>query len=183
MAPESGVRRRQLLLAAVVIALGVVLYAVWPRPTAPVVRTSNTRGAARQTPGGGSISAPDVHLEELDADRPKPDGVDRNLFRFRTAPVEPKPPAPPPVEQQAPPKPVVPPAPTTQTIPLRFIGVLKMPNGRLQAILSDDRRVVYYGFEGAEIDGRYRILRITEDTIEMAYLDGRGRQTFRLPPS
>jgi hypothetical protein len=39
------------------------------------------------------------------------------------------------------------------------------------------------GFEGDVILGQYRIVRIAADSIEMAYLDGRGRQTIRLPGS
>jgi hypothetical protein len=35
------------------------------------------------------------------------------------------------------------------------------------------------GKEGDTIEGRYRILRVTESSVEMVYLDGRGRQTLR----
>jgi hypothetical protein len=54
----------------------------------------------------------------------------------------------------------------------------KKPVGRL-AILSDGRGV-YYGHEGEIIEGRYRILRIGVESVDLAYLDGRGRQTIRL---
>ena len=37
-----------------------------------------------------------------------------------------------------------------------------------------------HGKEGDIIDGRYRILKIGTESIEIAYLDGRGRQTIRL---
>ena len=37
-----------------------------------------------------------------------------------------------------------------------------------------------HGKEGDIIDGRYRILKIGTESIEMAYVDGRGRQTIRL---
>jgi hypothetical protein len=37
-----------------------------------------------------------------------------------------------------------------------------------------------YGKEGDVIDGRYRIVRIGVESIELTYLDGRGRQTIRL---
>jgi hypothetical protein len=37
-----------------------------------------------------------------------------------------------------------------------------------------------YGKEGDIIDGRYRIVRIGAESIELTYLDGRGRQTIRL---
>ena len=47
------------------------------------------------------------------------------------------------------------------------------------AVLSDGRNVMS-GREGGEIDGRYRIVRIGEESIQLEYLDGRGRQTIRL---
>jgi hypothetical protein len=181
---ESSRGRRQLLLAAVVIALGAGIYAMWPRPTAPAATASNRRGAAQQGQNAESVSAPDVHLDALEAERPKPDGANRNLFRFRPLPAPPKPPAPPENQQTqtAPPKPVPPTAPGVGPIPFRFIGVMTMPDKKKVAILRDDRGV-YYGAEGAEIDGRYKILRIGEESIEMAYLDGKGRQTLRLSGS
>jgi hypothetical protein len=48
------------------------------------------------------------------------------------------------------------------------------------AILSDGRGNVFYGKEGDIIEGRYRVLRVGADTVELSYLDGRGRQTIRL---
>lgn len=186
MASETGARRRQLLLAALVVVMGVVIYALWPRgPALPASRASNSRGAARAAATGEQVEAPDVRLEALEAERPKPEGADRNLFRFRPPPAPPKPPAPPPstVQQAPPPVPTAPPAPVVPPIPLKFIGVLTLPDGRKQAILSDDSRRVYYGVEGQEVDGRYKILRVGEESIDLAYLDGRGRQTLRLAGS
>jgi hypothetical protein len=49
------------------------------------------------------------------------------------------------------------------------------------AVLSvGDGRSPLHGKEGDIIDGRYRILKIGTESIDMAYLDGRGRQTIRL---
>ena len=39
------------------------------------------------------------------------------------------------------------------------------------------------GKEGATILGRYKIVRIGEESIELAYLDGRGRTTIRMTGS
>jgi hypothetical protein len=39
---------------------------------------------------------------------------------------------------------------------------------------------MFHGYEGAIIDGRYRIVRIGVESIEMTYVDGGGRQTIRL---
>ena len=50
------------------------------------------------------------------------------------------------------------------------------------AMLTDGRGV-YYGAEGAVIEGQYRIVRIRMDAVEMTYLDGRGRRTIPLSGS
>jgi hypothetical protein len=49
-------------------------------------------------------------------------------------------------------------------------------------VLSDGRNV-FYGREGDIIEGRYRILRIGVESIEMTYVDGGGQQTIRLTGS
>ena len=53
-----------------------------------------------------------------------------------------------------------------------------MPNDRG----SQRRRpaTCYQAAKADIIEGRYRILQIGVESIEMAYLDGRGRQTIRL---
>jgi len=78
-----------------------------------------------------------------------------------------------------PPVPTGPPPPPPIT--LRFIGLIEAPprTGRV-ALLSDGRGGLMYGREGDTIEGRYRMLRVGTDSIEMAYVDGRGRQTIRL---
>jgi hypothetical protein len=47
------------------------------------------------------------------------------------------------------------------------------------AVLSDGK-FVYYGREGDIIEGRYRVVKIGEESIQVEHLDGRGRQTIRL---
>jgi hypothetical protein len=67
-------------------------------------------------------------------------------------------------------------------IPLKFIGLLQSEHTPRMAILSDGRGPIY-GREGDAVLGQYRILHITGESIEIAYLDGRGRQTIRLSGS
>ena len=69
-------------------------------------------------------------------------------------------------------------------ITLKFIGVIDMPPpAQRVAVLSDGRGAPVYGHEGETVLGQYRILRIGAESIEMSYLDGRGRQTIRLSGS
>jgi hypothetical protein len=192
-------RRRQLILAALVVVLVGVIYRLWtattPPPAAASNRSAGGAAAARsQTTGRGGrgaaddtgIQAPDVHLEALHAERPKPGAAERNLFRFK--PKAPPPPPPPPPrgpEVIAPPPPPPPPPgpPPAPPITLKFIGILDVP-GRNQKIAAlSDGRNTFHGVEGDIIEGRYRILKIGVESIEIAYVDGRGRQTIRLTGS
>jgi hypothetical protein len=181
-------RRTTVLAGALVIAL-VVATVVWTSggSTNSPASAPPPRAAAPAAQGRGS--APDapahVNLEALESPRGQPADAGRNPFRFE-GPTAPKPAegessAPPqPVNATpmmvAPPTPVVPPPPP---IPLKFIGIVTQGAKRL-AVLSDGRSTPQSGEEGAIILGQYRILKIGNESIEMAYVDGRGRQTIRL---
>ena len=66
---------------------------------------------------------------------------------------------------------------------LKFIGALEPANEAEDRGAERRPGQSVYGKEGDIIEGRYRILRIGAESIEMAYLDGRGRQTIRLSGS
>ena len=181
-------RRKQLLAGGLLVVLVVVMYRAWVSTSAPpVVATSSGRAAGPATAASRSVPAlppaPDVHLQSLEAERPKPVASERNLFRFKARLPLTRPPAqsglmPPsssaPV-QTGPPTPAGPPP-----ITLKFIGIVEAPEEtRKIAVLSDGRNV-FHGHEGDIIEGQFRILRIGAESIEMAYVDGRGRQTIRL---
>jgi hypothetical protein len=51
------------------------------------------------------------------------------------------------------------------------------------AVFSDGKGLPQYGKEGDIILGQFRIVHIGTESIEMSYLDGRGRQTIRLTGS
>jgi hypothetical protein len=80
-----------------------------------------------------------------------------------TVPEAPMPPQPPPVPP----------------IPYRFIGVLSGAGPGRIAVLTDGKTVVH-GRVGQEVEGRYRIVHIGEESIQIEHIDGRGRQTLRL---
>lgn len=182
MPPE---RRRQILLALLTVVLAAVIYVRWPQTADRATATSNHPGAARPPASASGSTAPDVHLKSLEAEHAKPGEVERNLFRFRPKPSPP--PAPRPTVAMPPPQPVVPsgppPPPPLPPIALKFIGLLETGNAQRIAILSDGRGAPLYGKEGDTVLGQYKILRIGVESIELAYLDGRGRQTIRLSGS
>jgi hypothetical protein len=187
-----GEAQRAWILAALALALGTVVYREWPATSAPAPATSN-RGEAATSPARSAPSqavptgpaAPDVHLAALAGNRVTPVRQERNLFRFKTKAA---PPAPLPPPQMASPAPVRtgPPGPAAPPpISLKFIGVLDTGEQKPKiAILSDSAGHVFYGTEGGPaIEGRYRILKVGAESIEMSYLDGRGRTTLRLSGS
>lgn len=178
-------RRNRLLLGALVVVLAVVLFRAFTTPAPPP--PTGQRAAARSDGTTAPEAAPDVHLEALEAERPAPSGSERNLFRFgrRT-------PAPgsgaassAEINDAPPPGPfATPPVAAAAGIPLKFIGIVeRTEHGDKIAILSDGRGVPFHGREGDVVAGRYRILRIGAESIEMANLDGGGRQTIRLSGS
>lgn len=183
MAPKT--QKQLLLLAVLTVVLGGVAWYRYAPATAepPVVaskeKSSTKRGAAS---AGPRTTAPDVHLEALDAKAGQLETTNRNPFRFKPKP--PPPPPPPPVV--APPLPVAPPAPAGPPPPpplppitLKFVGFV-VQNGQKVAMLNDGQGHPMGGREGDVIEGRYRIIRIGVESIELSYLDGRGRQTIRM---
>jgi len=169
-------RRRALIaLLAVLVAVGVWQ---WAGTGAPV---ESVAAAARRAAAPPPAPPADVRLEDLGRPQAPPDGASRNPFTFGARPVVAAPAAP--RRESAPTAPVVfapagpPPLPP---IPFKFIGLVEGAAGARIAVLSDSRGLVVHGGEGAIIDGRFRILAIGAESIDIAYADGRGRQTLRL---
>jgi hypothetical protein len=174
----SAEQQRRALLGALVL-LGVIVawqYLGSSPPADPVA-------AAARRPVTTAPPAPaDVQIEALGAPAAAPVGPTRNPFVFAAREVAPPPSAPRgPAEPIAPPVVAPPGPPPLPPIPLKFIGVVEgAASGSRIAVLSDTRGLVVHGREGAIIDGRFRILAIGAESIDIAYADGRGRQTLRL---
>jgi hypothetical protein len=180
-------RRTLGLAAALIVAIGALVVvrsmddppANPPRRNAPPGRPGRTAAQAATDP------APSVKLDQLARNRDEPADSARNPFRFRPKP----PPSPPPAAAVTPTPagkpgsiggPVAPaPPPGPPPITLKFIGIVEKADGTRIAVLSDGKRP-FYGVDGQEIDGQYKILKIGLESLEIAYIDGRGRQTLRL---
>ena len=179
-----AVDRRQLLLGGVlVILIAVAAWQFWP--SEPAAASAPVPAAARNrqgTPGGAPKPVDPVKLGTLTGSRSDPGEASRNPFRFqpRAAPPPPRPELRPPgqVPLTAPPAPAGP--PPLPPIALKLIGVVERANGVKWAVLSDGKSAPMYGKEGEIIDGRYVIVKIGDESIEMTYADGRGRQVIRL---
>jgi hypothetical protein len=195
MAAES---RKQLPL--LVGLLAVLLIVLWwqfggstpaPVATTPAARPAAPPAAPGRAPAAASTAelfARGVALARLSEDRPAPEEGGRDPFRTgvsspsagpagggSTAP--PGPVVPPPVTPNVPLQPAGP--PPLPPIAVKFIGVVSRRDIGKVAVLSDGKNV-YYGREGEIVDGRWRIVAIGEESLQIEYADGRGRQTVRL---
>ena len=181
--------RRTLIAVAVAVILAAAGAWAWfgpgtPRPSAVATRQSSPTRRASEQQDGALPPAADVKLGSLESPRAEPADATRNPFRFerRAAPKTdtPESSAPGPVLKPAEPAaPTGPPAPPP--IPLKFIGMVEKADGsKLAVLVAGEGRSPMHGKEGDIIDGRYRILKIGTESIEMVYLDGRGKQTIRL---
>ena len=178
--------RRQLMLGAAVIVVLGFAWAFWP--STPPPRTTVPAQQARPRSGrpAAKVEVPegpaDVRLDALKASRQDPGEAGRNPFRFQPKAVpQPKVVAPPVVIEQ--PRPTGPPVPTGPPPPapiaLKFVGLLERANGVKWAVLTDGKAVMY-GKDGDIIDGKYLIVKIGTESIDMTYVDGRGKQVIRL---
>lgn len=179
-------RTRGLALLLVLLVGGSVGYWIWPwaGPTTGAPGSAAAGGArGAQAKAGDGVA--DIRLELLQRERGELSAPDRNPFRFERRASAAPPPRPQVARRSAPVEVVPtgpPPPPPPPPIPLRYIGYLQPSEtavGRV-AVLSDGRGNVFNGREGDVIEGRYRLLRVGNDSADLIYLDGRGRQTIRL---
>lgn len=178
--------RQLALLAAILVVLAAVLYWQWTRgaDAPPAVAAVAPPPPGAPSPSAAAWSVPGVALAALGQEQPEPADTGRDPFRFGAAPEARRPggttsagapPGPQPVASGLAAGPPGPPP-----IVLKFIGFARQGTaGRLYAVLRDDHGL-YYGADGDVIEGRYRILRVTADDVDIAYLDGRGRTSIPL---
>ena len=167
-----------------VVLIGLLAVAGCQAPESPPAAQGQAGGtveAANRAPGLGSGRPPEVRLDEVVPAHPGPVETGRNPFRFGSrlpvtpgaGPVDPDP------ESLA-----GGPSPDTVTLSeahqLKFIGIVEaLDSVGTVAVLSDGRSV-YHGRQGDIVEGRYRIVRIGVESIEIEVLDGGHRRTLRL---
>ena len=177
---------RELLVVAAIVA--VVIMAVVARRSDILAGSapapSNPARAAAPAVAKTQQPVADVKLELLKAAQSRLEPSTRNPFQFKPRVAPPAPPRPAgaaergtPVIVGPPPPPPGPPPPPP--IALKYIGVLDTAQGKV-AVFRDGGGNIINGKEGAIIDGRYRLLKIGVESADLAYADGRGRQTIRL---
>ena len=172
----STPRSQVVLLTVLVAALAVlVAYQFWGgNPAATGTMASNPL-AQRTSMDPATEPVSHVRLDLLTKEAPAYSPPKRNPFRYYVPPPppivrRPEPPPPPPVFRDPGPPPPPP-------IRLRYVGSLTRPDLSLVVLLRDDATGVTHSAQaGQVVDGRYRLFSVTQDAIEVAHLDGRGRQ-------
>ncbi|MEO5819692.1 MAG: hypothetical protein ABIT71_04250, partial [Vicinamibacteraceae bacterium] len=187
---DPAQRTRWIQLGVFGVVLVAVIYFVLLPALAPSTPSAGpppvVGGLVQGKPGPKLI---DVRLDALGKPAPPEDAeaARRNPFRMGAATPPPAPEGT--VATRQPTKPVAPavplpmgppPPPPVPPIPYRFIGVLSgIPGQGRIAVLTDGRTVVH-GRINEIIEGRYRIVQIGEESLQIEHADGRGRQTIRL---
>jgi hypothetical protein len=170
--------RKRLLLAGLLVVLAVLVYrAAGPMledraapPAAPPPAPDPPRGAA--TPGIG--------LEALTAPRGDSPMVRRNLFRFDAE--RPSGNGDPAVPEARPlahaEEPALP--PDHPPLDLELIGIVEAREQSARVAVLSDTRGVYHGYEGDIIEGRFRIVRVGDESVEIVRLADQTSHVIRL---
>ncbi len=174
--------RNGVILAVLLVVMAALWYRVWRQAQVSGVPAATADAGDQRAASAAAQLPPSVDLATLRAERPAVSDTRRNLFQYGgrepaavSAPVFA---APPPV-QVAP----TPAAPAEPSVTLTLIGIVRpLDDSPLVAVLSDERGV-YYGSEGTIIEGRYRVVRVDTQAVELSTVDGNGLFVLRLPPS
>jgi len=183
----SNPRRLLVLLALtlVLVAVGSTALRNWRQAAGTSPSSNSARPVQPPTSAGVTTEVAIVRTEDLEGPRPDIGDVSRNPFRFQERQAQLAPPRPTltvPGPGGDTPRPAPPPRGPAgaAAINLKFIGIVEAPQqGGTLAVLSDGRSV-FYGHAGDTVDGRFRIVSIGLESVEMSALDGGGRQTIRL---
>ena len=181
-------RPRPILL----ILLGLAVAALAFVKLMPSGSTTRTPGASNQ-PRVAPAAAAGQNLDPQDIDgrlsahnEPPPEPSEAQPKTFNIAPTAPPPP--PPTTGGKPPPTVFPPPNGGHTpppagpppIPLKFMGLVEVEGKGKKFAALTDCKFVYTGQEGEIIDGRYRLVKIGVESVEMEYVNGQGRTKIRL---
>jgi hypothetical protein len=134
----------------------------------------------------GNAKIARIGLERLSEERPLVELGRRNPFKEKpTAPPTPPPTptrdpnAPTPTDTPPPPPPPTPTDPPPPPIPLKYIGLVEPGSKKKVAVLLSDQKEILHGREGDVVAGRYRIVKIGIESIDIE--DMTVSNTQRIP--
>lgn len=180
---RGGARQIVVLCVLAIVLAGVVWFQFF-RTTGSAPTTSNTVAARVDPAAAPRVPAPQaVKLGDLDAVETLGESA-RNPFAFGTRIVPPAPPSAgagaPPAFVPPPSMPVLPQGPPP--IGLKLTGFTIAPDsGRTLVILKDPvSNALFQAFEGDIVDGRYRVVKVGQQSVVLSYVDGSGTRTISL---
>jgi hypothetical protein len=186
--PPGPQRTRQLAVLAIAGLVAVVM--LWRQfdsaPAAQVPAASNPPARTASNVSGDTKALPKpLEFGKLEPVAEAP-AASRNPFRFGVPPPPPKPAyvPPPPAPPPGPPPP--PPGPPPISGLLRFEGRIVAPDGKIAAAIGvmDSAKTavsaVVWATEGQVVDGRFRVVKIGQETLVIEYVNGTGRTTLQL---
>ncbi len=183
--------RKFYIFAGLVLVLIVVNLRDWTSTSSVSERSRKEKGPQSKQ----SSEDPILMADDLRGPVPDFESEKRNIFSFFT------PAPPPPVPRDTPPPPpppqpvcgngaceggeditncpgdCTPPPPPVPQITLRYIGFLSEPKGAV-AFLTDGKEV-YMGRANDVIANQYRVLKISEDSVELGFLNNNQSSTIR----
>ena len=168
--------RQVATLVVVTLALvGVLGYQLWDVDPADGGAVPSQPLSSVNAETANTVQVTSVKLEALTARHAVTATPTRDPFRYRMKP-PPTPPPKPVLPTTTPDRPVRPTTPPPERITLKYLGYALGPAGTRVAVLHDgSARPPLLGKQGDVIAGRYRLLRVEADNVEIAYLDGTGR--------
>ena len=155
------------VLVVLVVVLGLTAWRWWPTQSSAPVAASGV-GQARRSVARAPLDIPDARLqvERLQAaSQRKTPPAGRNIFEYGrvSRPVRTVKPAVAPTPQA--PRPQSPPPPPPP--PLRFYGMAENQQGGARRVFLTDGDEIYVARQGDVIEGRYRVVRISGDSMEL----------------
>jgi hypothetical protein len=177
--PPPGPERRRQLTRLFVILAGLAVVVWYQFPTAgPSAPTSNVPAAA--TPPQQALRLPEpIRLGDLEG-APLAREIGRNPFSFGMRPA-----AEPAIQFTAPPVDFSPAAIVPEGPPpiaLRLTSLMVSPGSdRTMVTLKDPvSGALFHAFEGDVVDGRYRLVKVGQQSVVVSYVDGSGSRTLGL---
>jgi hypothetical protein len=175
------VKNRRAILALVLLILVGVAVVMWQQPDSP----TSVASAPAASPGAAD-EIPWLHLDRLKSPRTVLPLGRRDIFHYGPEPTPPPTPVPEATEMVA-----IPPSlePQTGSVPtpamttpltLKFMGVAQPDGGKKIALLLTEQKETLIGHEGDILAGRYRIVKIGLESVDIEEVTTGQKQTIRI---